>query len=146
MKMTLSRPTNFVKEYYKKNGKISFTDEEVNKFSELMMAIYYRIINPKFESTKESADRRMSVCKKCPQFKISHNGGKQCNACGCDLDIKTTIATEWCPEKKWDMDIVSVRAKIKEAVDLMNETRDEDWYDMMSFEDYEEWQANEAAK
>lgn len=146
MKMTLSRPTNFIKEYYKKNGKISFTDEEINKFSELLMAIYYRIISPKFESTKESADRRISICKKCPQFKISHDGGKQCNACGCDLDIKTTIATEWCPEKKWDMDIVTVRAKIKEAVDLMNETRDEDWYDMMSFEDYEEWQANEAAK
>tara|TARA_Y100000004_G_C8941690_1_gene424451 strand:- start:254 stop:688 length:435 start_codon:yes stop_codon:yes gene_type:complete len=144
--MTLSRPTNFIKEYYKKNGKLSFTDEEVNKFSELMMAIYYRIINPKFDSGEDVAKRRISVCKKCPQFKISHNGGKQCNACGCDLDVKTTIATEWCPEKKWDMDIVSVRAKIKEAVDLMNETRDEDWYDMMSFEDYEEWQANEAAK
>ena len=32
MKMTLSRPTNFIKEYYKKNGKISFTEEEINKF------------------------------------------------------------------------------------------------------------------
>jgi hypothetical protein len=146
MKMTLSRPTNFIKEYYKKNGKISFTEEEINKFCELLMAIYYRIISPKFESSENIAKRRMSVCKKCPYFKIHEDGGKHCNACGCDLSIKTTVATEWCPEKKWDMDIATIRQKMTEAVDIMNELRDEDWYDMMSFEDYEEWQANEAAK
>ena len=44
------------------------------------------------------------------------------------------------------MDIATIRQKMAEAVDIMNELRDEDWYDMMSFEDYEEWQANEAAK
>ena len=144
--MTLSRPTNFIKEYYKKNGKLSFTDEEINKFTEILMAIYYRVVSPKFESGEDVAKKRMNICKKCPHFNMSHSGGKRCNACGCNLDDKTKVATEWCPEKKWDMDIVTVRAKMKEAVESINEVRDEDWYEMMSLEDYEEWQENEAAK
>lgn len=144
--MTLSRPTKFIQEQHKKHGKLVLTEEEILKFSEMIYAISYRVINPRFESSEDVVKRRMSVCNKCPYFKVNHSGSKYCDSCGCNLTDKTKVANEWCPQKKWDMDIASIRARIKEAVDLMNDARDEDWYGMMSLEDYEEWQANEAAK
>ena len=144
--MPLSRPTKFIQEQHKKHGKLVLTDEEIHKFSEVIYAISYREISAKFEVSEDSVKRRMSVCKTCPYFKVNHSGNKYCDSCGCNLGDKTKVATEFCPQKKWDMDIAAIRAKLKEAVNSMNETRDEDWYGMMSLEDFEEWQANEAGK
>jgi ribosomal protein L32 len=43
-------------------------------------------------------EKRMSVCKSCPQFiRFTH----QCKKCGCLMDAKTKLADATCPIGKW---------------------------------------------
>jgi hypothetical protein len=48
--------------------------------------------------TSEVKQSRLDVCKTCDHFKkIS----RQCELCGCFLDLKTELTRAECPIKKW---------------------------------------------
>jgi hypothetical protein len=47
--------------------------------------------------SKESQDRRLAICAKCPKFTEK----KTCKVCGCVLKFKTKLATDHCPEGRW---------------------------------------------
>lgn len=48
-------------------------------------------------------DDRLQICVKCPQF-IGADArlGPRCSDCGCFLEVKTWLATEDCPQGRWD--------------------------------------------
>lgn len=48
--------------------------------------------------TQEVADERMQICLECPEREPDLN---QCKRCSCFLALKTELATESCPLKKW---------------------------------------------
>lgn len=46
--------------------------------------------------------RRLRICADCPKFDVAaYNGAGECKVCGCNMEIKTVMATEECPEGKW---------------------------------------------
>ena len=46
--------------------------------------------------------RRLRICAECPEFDVEKYGGAgECKVCGCNMEIKTIMATERCPEGKW---------------------------------------------
>ena len=46
--------------------------------------------------------RRLRICAECPEFDVEKYGGAgECKVCGCNMEIKTIMATEKCPEGKW---------------------------------------------
>lgn len=56
-------------------------------------------LNPNTEyATKEEADRRLEICKFCPEL-ISLT--KQCKKCGCLMHLKTKLGAAKCPLGKW---------------------------------------------
>jgi len=44
----------------------------------------------------EVAEQRLSICKTCEFFV-----GSRCSKCGCQMRVKTTLATSSCPVGKW---------------------------------------------
>lgn len=49
---------------------------------------------------KELAEKRMEICKKCPEIKYTQLGAI-CNICKCRLNAKTRLPYIECPIKKW---------------------------------------------
>jgi hypothetical protein len=50
----------------------------------------------------EEIEQRLSTCNACPSFdKDGYGGSGQCRVCGCNMEVKTVMATEACPEGKW---------------------------------------------
>jgi hypothetical protein len=50
----------------------------------------------------DEIEHRLTVCSTCPQFDPSGYGGMgKCNVCGCNMEVKSVMATEACPEGKW---------------------------------------------
>jgi hypothetical protein len=47
-------------------------------------------------ATEEVASQRMDTCNKC-EFYV----GSRCSQCGCQMRVKTTLATSSCPIGKW---------------------------------------------
>jgi hypothetical protein len=45
---------------------------------------------------QQEGDRRMKICQGCIEKK-----GNSCGICGCDLEWKTRMSTEFCPINKW---------------------------------------------
>lgn len=46
--------------------------------------------------------RRLRVCADCPKFDAAaYAGAGECKVCGCNMEIKTIMKTENCPEGKW---------------------------------------------
>lgn len=46
--------------------------------------------------------RRLRICSDCTNFDVaSYSGAGECKVCGCNMEIKTVMATESCPEGKW---------------------------------------------
>jgi hypothetical protein len=46
----------------------------------------------------ELAKERIKVCEECPEFRKM---SRQCNSCGCFLDLKTKLLDASCPQNKW---------------------------------------------
>lgn len=45
---------------------------------------------------------RLEICSKCENFNPdSYGGAGECKICGCNMEIKTVMATESCPKGKW---------------------------------------------
>lgn len=49
-------------------------------------------------SSDELARERIKVCEACPHMTRMT---RQCNLCGCFLDLKTKLLEATCPEQKW---------------------------------------------
>jgi hypothetical protein len=46
--------------------------------------------------------RRLRICAECEMFDAAGYGGMgKCKECGCNMEIKTVMATEECPKKLW---------------------------------------------
>lgn len=48
-------------------------------------------------SPKEVSEKRLSICNECEFY-----SGARCSKCGCQMRVKTTLATSSCPIGKWD--------------------------------------------
>ena len=47
--------------------------------------------------------RRLRICADCPNFDgFAYKGMGECKLCGCNMEIKTIMATESCPIDKWN--------------------------------------------
>ena len=142
--MSLPKPTKFMKEYYEKNGELSYTDEEWKKIGELIIAMQSGSLNlRKDNASEEVSKRRMKICLGCPHFYIRDNGDKSCRACGCDLSFKTLQSDDQCPENKWHVDVEMTIKNFKEALEILNKKRIPEWYQSLSAEESEEILANE---
>lgn len=142
--MPLLKPTKFMKEYYEKNGELSYTDEEWKKIGELIIAMQSGAMDStNRDTTEEVSKRRMKICLGCPHFYIRDNGDKSCRACGCDLSFKTLRSEEQCPEHKWNIDVEATIRNFKEGLKTLNKKRIPEWYQMLSAEESEEILANE---
>lgn len=51
------------------------------------------------EATQDHAARRLAICATCPALGQFVAG--ECGACGCPVEEKVKLATEWCPYKLW---------------------------------------------
>lgn len=49
-------------------------------------------------SPDELSRERLKVCEECPHFKRL---ARQCELCGCFLDLKTKLLEASCPINKW---------------------------------------------
>jgi hypothetical protein len=49
-------------------------------------------------SPEELAEERIKLCEECPHFKALL---RQCDLCGCFLDLKTKLLNARCPINKW---------------------------------------------
>jgi hypothetical protein len=59
----------------------------------------WSILNPFTEyTTEELFDKRMEICKACPEF-IQLT--KQCKKCGCFMSLKAKMTNSTCPIDKW---------------------------------------------
>jgi hypothetical protein len=58
------------------------------------------LINPNTEwSSSEISDKRVSICKQCPEFiKVT----SQCKKCGCFMTAKAKLKNASCPLSKWN--------------------------------------------
>lgn len=57
------------------------------------------LLNPNIDrSTKETVDKRLSICYKCPEL-IKFTA--QCKQCGCFMKLKTKLKKASCPLGKW---------------------------------------------
>lgn len=51
----------------------------------------------------EEYQKRWDICHSCPFFDSNaFFGDGKCTKCGCDFKLKSKMATEKCPEGKWD--------------------------------------------
>ena len=47
--------------------------------------------------------RRLRICGDCEMFDpAGYRGMGKCNQCGCNMEIKSVMATEQCPIGKWE--------------------------------------------
>ena len=52
--------------------------------------------------TEEDFYKRREICLSCPFFdSTAYFGDGKCTKCGCDMKIKTRMATESCPIGNW---------------------------------------------
>jgi hypothetical protein len=58
--------------------------------------------------SEEIMDKRISICKECPEF-ISFT--MQCKVCKCFMNFKTKLPNAECPLKKWGQEVVPLKEK-----------------------------------
>jgi len=59
----------------------------------------WQLLNPnEIHSSEEEADRRLSICRSCPEL-ISLT--QQCKKCGCVMPLKVKLQKAVCPVGKW---------------------------------------------
>jgi len=71
----------------------------VKKIQNFATSVVNHISNGMIKVSDPIKEERMAICRACPLFNSSN---KTCNKCGCFLEVKTSWASEKCPEGKWD--------------------------------------------
>ena len=59
------------------------------------------IANNATSTSKKNQKLRLSICRSCDFFQ---KDSQRCLKCGCYVNIKTSWASESCPEGKWDVE------------------------------------------
>ena len=50
----------------------------------------------------EDIEKRLDFCRYCKDFdQTGYRGMGKCLVCGCNMEIKAAMATEYCPAGKW---------------------------------------------
>jgi hypothetical protein len=79
-------------EKYKKNFELPFSGKK-----DQVTPIDF--LNPKSERVSlEISEKRLSICKACPEIISITN---QCKQCGCFMNLKTKLEKATCPLGKW---------------------------------------------
>lgn len=68
----------------------------------LLASTAKHIANNATSASKKTQQCRMTICKSC-QF--LQEDSERCLSCGCYVSIKTSWASESCPEGKWDSEV-----------------------------------------
>ena len=69
------------------------------------------VFNKNIEKVKtEVAEKRMAICKACPELLITGN----CKKCGCFMSSKTKLPGSSCPLHKWEAIQVGYKEEISE--------------------------------
>lgn len=134
----MNRPSNFLKEYIKKNSTFQLTDEELNKLTDVAVSLHRGDHDFLPEISEEKIAVRKYTCLNCEHLKVTDENETYCNLCGCDVNKKIRNATDHCPIEKWDVDREAIQRSLQSVVNQMNERQNGDWYAMMSHEDFEE--------
>lgn len=71
----------------------------IQKAQNFATSVVNHISNGMIKVSDPIKEERMAICRACPLFNSSN---KTCNKCGCFLEVKTSWASEKCPEGKWD--------------------------------------------
>ena len=58
----------------------------------------FDLFNSKKQVSADVKKVRISICERCKMFRPAT---RQCGICRCFIDLKTKLATEQCPVKKW---------------------------------------------
>ena len=61
-----------------------------------MIEKYKSAIKAEDQPAPEEYERRLSICKECERL----NSGT-CDACGCYVEYRDSVAASHCPKKKW---------------------------------------------
>lgn len=59
-------------------------------------AAAYALQNGKIKAADHEIEKRIKTCQAC-----QHLDANRCSVCGCFISLKTGIASERCPIKKW---------------------------------------------
>ena len=68
--------------------------------------------------TAKQQNRRLAICERCPRFDPL---GRQCEACGCFVGLKTVFKTEACPERRWH-EITLTKARLLHSFSTLCQT------------------------
>lgn len=50
----------------------------------------------------EQIEQRLGTCRACEHYDPeAYAGLGRCNVCGCNMEVKSVMATEACPKGKW---------------------------------------------
>ena len=78
------------------------TDEPglVRKAVNLGKAVARHVADGAKKLDEEDFNQRLEICKSCPEYIPERTA---CRLCGCDLKIKASWRSEYCPLAKWPL-------------------------------------------
>lgn len=71
----------------------------LTKVGNVSMAITRHVKNRFRNISENKQKKRLEICQKCEYYNESNIS---CRSCGCYLLVKTSWASEFCPEGKWE--------------------------------------------
>ena len=82
------------------------TEEEFEENAKAVNEVYsgrtvkpWDLLNPTKERVDdEEKERRLSICRTCPQFRART---QRCSRCGCFMNLKTLLHEANCPDGLW---------------------------------------------
>lgn len=77
----------------------SIPEQANNLISLIQDAILDAVSGNEIFVTEEEKERRLSICKKCPEY---HEEQMRCKNCGCFLENKVTFTASKCPLSHWE--------------------------------------------
>jgi hypothetical protein len=73
----------------------------IQKAINFTASVVKHVANGMESASSAVKQERMTICKSCPFFNNTDPKNPTCNKCWCFLEIKTSWASEKCPEGKW---------------------------------------------
>lgn len=124
-------PSDYIKEYFEKNGEFTVTEEEIIKFSEILSVLVsikskaedsdFPSVRPPVSSLK-TQEHRKSICNRCPEF-IKKDAS--CGLCGCVISDKVIDPGAKCPALRWSVEMeffIDEISKLANFIDLKLKT------------------------
>lgn len=77
-------------------GTCSWLDVAKNATLAVKNAIEHAVKNGSLALPEDEVKQRIDICNGCEFLKNT-----RCRACGCFIEVKAALASEYCPKKKW---------------------------------------------